>query len=215
MSSWPKTWAGLGDGTTYVSKDPRKAIGLSFRCYIEGSSYTEPTTYIPMDVSDSFREIMQGYADEGYHTLGGIKKVADPTRMQQLNCEWLAISTHTEGYPSGGSVEYATFAYFNGKELHTGGQLSNVKWRKAQFYRIGRDFTTLQDIQACEPMSLDEIPEELISAIPSKDREIAKGYKDGEIFAVYIPSRYARTPGKVTLLYPNGAFSHLPVVENS
>ena len=52
--------------------------------------------------------------------------------------EWLAISQHTESYPSGDSATYATYAYFDGQKLRTGGQSLTLKWERAQFYKIDR-----------------------------------------------------------------------------
>src|SRR5467141_518480 len=191
MGSWPQSWTERGDGHTTVSSNPRKAMSLSFRCYIEGSSYTRPTTYVSVDIPDNFRQMMQEFADEGYKTQGGIKKVADPGAMRKLNYEWLAISTHTEGYPSGGSVEYASYAYFDRTKLYTGGQTS-VQWRRAQFYKIDRGYITLQEVQSYQSIDIGELPEVLVSRLSDKNRDHAKGYTDGEAFMLYISSRYAR-----------------------
>src|ERR1044071_9304042 len=111
MGHYPKAWADRGDGTTYVSKDPRKAIGLSMEALVnsQGGKRRKPfvdfkgeeTTisdtsckveYVQMNAPDEFREQMQEWREQGRHVLGGIKKVADPAVMGSLCSEWLAIS---------------------------------------------------------------------------------------------------------------------------
>src|SRR2546421_9599129 len=157
-ASWPKSWAEKGDSHTTVSKNVRKAIGHNMEAVInsQGGKRRKPfvnfrgeqTTiadtscsveYVPIEASAVFRAQMEAWREQGKHVIGGIKEVADPAVLGSWCLEWVAISTHTEGYPSGGSVEYATFAYFDGEKLHTGGQLfTGPQWHQAQFYRIER-----------------------------------------------------------------------------
>ncbi len=91
MSHWPEDWARRGDGHTIVSRDPRKAMSLSFRAIIEGSHYDRKVEYVPVD-------------------------------SQPLEGEYLAMHIHTESYPSGGSVEYAKFSYWDGMKWQDDGE---------------------------------------------------------------------------------------------
>jgi hypothetical protein len=64
---------------------------------------------------------------------------SDQAPLQYIaNGEWVAISTHIEGYPSGGSVEYASYVYFDGTLLHVGGD-REVKYNEAAFYAVLRE----------------------------------------------------------------------------
>jgi hypothetical protein len=156
--NYPKAWAEHGDGTTRVSHNVREALGLGAMAIInsQGGKRKKPfvnfegKTVLLRDTSDSVKAFVEVNPPDGFvaqmhtwreqasHVLGGLEKVVDPEALKWCN-EWVALSTHWESYPSGGSVEYATYAYFDGEELHTGGQLSlGPQWGKAQFYRIER-----------------------------------------------------------------------------